>query len=174
MRAGQVKQYVKCMRDGCDLPAGNRGLCCGCYQTYYRYVKSGKATWEQIEEKGLCRKSNRTVRRSRAHIFLENALSPSTPESPDVRQIQNTTFIPRPTPDAFTEVTTYCPPTSDYKPVIDAKAARDKEIEEYAAKAARDNEKRFPTMEEIKRIAAMDETPDPKPFVPTEAPPWAR
>lgn len=48
----------KCMFKGCDKSnkGGGRGLCMNHYVGWLQRVKRGKATWKELEEKGMVRR----------------------------------------------------------------------------------------------------------------------
>jgi hypothetical protein len=46
---------MKCMIDGCGKKKTySRGICQGCYASFSRLVHSREATWEELEDLGLC------------------------------------------------------------------------------------------------------------------------
>lgn len=44
----------ECIIDKCKKKPHRRSLCQSCYQSAYRLVGSGRATWEELESVGLC------------------------------------------------------------------------------------------------------------------------
>lgn len=43
----------KCLTEACGRDAGKRGVCAACYQAAYREVVAGRATWQELEERGI-------------------------------------------------------------------------------------------------------------------------
>ena len=68
--------------------SGARGLCLKCYQIATRFVRSGKATWEELVEKGLCTEASKGTRsspfgRQFVEVFGDKTTEPDEkPEKP--------------------------------------------------------------------------------------------